>query len=328
MAHWSSDALAALRRGEAAALISILSTRGSAPRAAGTRMVVTEPACRGTIGGGALEYQAVAQARRVLAMAEGSWRVQDYPLGPLLGQCCGGHVRLQIERLGAVDSDWLAEVAQRAAAGQPFDLRHRYLSDRVARVLEPAGGEDVPADGMPHGIQHDTAHGPLPARPVAGDERVEPVAGCGPTVLLVGAGHVGRAVAGALAGLPMGLTWIDTRPDYATGGATGGADHAAEAAILAKIAAMTARHRLLVMTHDHGLDYRLVSAGLRSAAGFVGVIGSGTKKVSFLSRLAKDGLDGQARARLVCPVGLAGITGKEPGVIAVAVAAQLLLLPA
>ena len=62
-------------------------------------MVVTETGLAGTIGGGALEHQATAQARAILALAPGSWRVQDYPLGPLLGQCCGGRVRLLVERL-------------------------------------------------------------------------------------------------------------------------------------------------------------------------------------------------------------------------------------
>jgi xanthine dehydrogenase accessory factor len=67
-------------------------------------MVVTQGALAGTIGGGALEYQAVAQARAMLAHPAGTWRVQDYPLGPLLGQCCGGRVRLLVEHLD--DAAW------------------------------------------------------------------------------------------------------------------------------------------------------------------------------------------------------------------------------
>eukprot|EP01042_Synura_sphagnicola_P024356 gene24356-31172_t len=75
------------------AMISVLASEGSAPRGAGTRMLVTADACDGTIGGGQLEFRAVQQARAVLAYPPGTWRVQDYPLGPLLGQCCGGRVR-------------------------------------------------------------------------------------------------------------------------------------------------------------------------------------------------------------------------------------------
>ncbi len=307
MRHWSSDALDALGESDAVALVSILSVRGSAPRPSGTRMVVTRDRCRGTIGGGNLEFQAIAQARRILAMPQGSWRVQDYPLGPLLGQCCGGHVQVQIERLASSDASWLGEIARRTASGMAFRLRHLFEDEAITRIVEPAGGEQDQR---------------LPARPASGDEIVERMEGRGMNVLLVGAGHVGEAVARTLDALPIGLDWVDTRPDYARDGAR----HAPEAAIVTCIEEMTPASALLIMTHDHGLDYRLATAGLRTAAGYVGLIGSGTKRARFLSRLAKDGLEERDRARLVCPIGLAGIDGKEPGTIAVAVAAQLLLL--
>jgi xanthine dehydrogenase accessory factor len=78
------------------------------------------------------------------------------------------------------------------------------------------------------------------------------------------------------------------------------------------------------MTHDHALDYRLVAAALQGEARFVGLIGSATKRARFRSRLLKDGLDEAQLARIVCPIGLPGIAGKEPAVIAASVAAQLL----
>ena len=101
MTDWADTARAALVR-EPTALVTILATEGSAPRGAGARMVVTADALHGTIGGGALEYRVAEQARAILDLPPGSWRVQDYPLGPLLGQCCGGRVRLLVERLDAV----------------------------------------------------------------------------------------------------------------------------------------------------------------------------------------------------------------------------------
>ena len=89
MADWIGAARAALAEGPAA-LVTILATEGSAPRRPGARMVVTEGGLAGTIGGGRLEHLSAAQARAILGQAPGSWRVQDYPLGPMLGQCCGG----------------------------------------------------------------------------------------------------------------------------------------------------------------------------------------------------------------------------------------------
>jgi xanthine dehydrogenase accessory factor len=80
---------------------------------------------------------------------------------------------------------------------------------------------------------------------------------------------------------------------------------------------------VVILTHDHGLDYRLTAAALASPARYVGLIGSETKRARFLSRLEKDGID---HGRLTCPIGLPGLKGKEPEVIAIATLAQLLTL--
>jgi xanthine dehydrogenase accessory factor len=82
---------------------------------------------------------------------------------------------------------------------------------------------------------------------------------------------------------------------------------------------------VIILTHDHGLDYRLTCAALeRSAVAFVGLIGSGTKRARFLARLERQGISPTAMVRLVCPIGLPGVPGKEPDVIAIATLAQLL----
>src|SRR3954465_1150449 len=98
MADWTGQAREALRRGPAA-LVTILATEGSAPRRPGARMVVTETGLAGTIGGGGLGYRAAAQAPAIPAPPPGSGAGPGYPLGPLLGQCCGGRVRLRVEHL-------------------------------------------------------------------------------------------------------------------------------------------------------------------------------------------------------------------------------------
>ena len=86
--------------------------------------------------------------------------------------------------------------------------------------------------------------------------------------------------------------------------------------------------RILIMTHSHALDFAIALAAL--AAGrfaYVGVIGSQTKRARFLSQMRQAGLDEQRIARLTCPIGIHGIEGKEPAVIAASVVAQILLLP-
>jgi xanthine dehydrogenase accessory factor len=256
-------------------------------------MVVTETGLRGTIGGGKLEHLSTAQARAILALAPGSWRVQDYPLGPLLGQCCGGRVRVLVEHL-----------AEAPAQDGPFEI---LLGDQIVRKPVNGAARAAPL----------SARGPLP---VAGARFLEPVETDSLPVTLFGAGHVGRAIAARASGLPLAIAWYDSRAEAVE---TPGVVHADEEALAACAAAAPDGGAVLILTHDHGLDYRLTAAALRSRARFVGLIGSKTKRARFVSRLAKDGVDA---ARLTCPIGLPGIPGRAPEVIAIATLAQLLTL--
>lgn len=301
MRDWISHARAALAEGPTA-LVTILATEGSAPRGPGARMVVTGTGLSGTIGGGRLEYQATEQARAILSHPPGSWRVQDYPLGPLLGQCCGGRVRLLVERLAEVPDE-----------EGPFEVA---LSDAIERTPLPGEGRDEVLDS---GLRRGTieARGPLPS---VGTRFVEPDDADRLPVLMFGAGHVGKAIARKAEGLPLHLAWFDTRPEAAE---TPGVALASEDEMAACAASADPDAAVVVLTHDHGLDYRLTAAALASPARYVGLIGSHTKRARFLSRLEKDGID---HARLTCPIGTPGVLGKEPEVIAIATLAQLLTL--
>jgi hypothetical protein len=103
---WAGVARALLDTGPVA-LVTILATEGSTPLGAGARMVVVaDGLAAGSVGGGALEATTLAQARAMLSYPAGTWRVQDYPLGPLLGQCCGRRVRVLVERLDPRHCGW------------------------------------------------------------------------------------------------------------------------------------------------------------------------------------------------------------------------------
>ena len=295
MDEWSDAARQSLAARRPAALISVLAVEGSAPRGAGTRMLVTEDAVAGTIGGGALEMQAIRQGRAVLGRPVGTWRVQDYPLGPLLGQCCGGRVRLLVERLDEPAAEWIGKAGVLTTRFEANGLHRQLREDRVA-------------------VAALSARGPQPG---PGDEIIERLGRRMLTVYLFGAGHVGRAVAGAVAPLPVQLAWFDSRQDEAGPGVAFVEQHR----LADCLADATADAVVLIMTHDHALDYALTSAALRSNVCFVGVIGSATKRARFLSRLARDGVDA---GRLTCPIGIEGIAGKDPAIIAVSVAAQLM----
>ena len=319
MSNWARQSLARLAEGQPVALVTILATEGSAPRDAGTKMVVWAQGQTGTIGGGNLEHQVADQARKML-LTEVHFALQDYPLGPLLAQCCGGRVRLLIERLDKTAVDWLTEAARRLDAAQPFEVRTRFnpgaLSKTIAAVTASSpDGAPITLAGEPA-----TARG---ARPTLGDELVEPQDLPRPPVLLFGAGHVGQAVARALEPLPFRLSWHDTRPETAEiSGVTVGTP--AELAAAAMGAGPDSY--ILVMTHDHNLDYALTSSALAGGAfGYLGLIGSDTKKARFLSRLRKDGFGDGTVARVTCPIGLPHLKNKAPEVIAVSVVADLLM---
>jgi xanthine dehydrogenase accessory factor len=310
MAEWAAAARAALSEGPTA-LVTILATEGSAPRGPGTRMLVTQATQNGTIGGGALEHRAVEQGRAILDHPAGSWRVQDYPLGPLLGQCCGGRVRLLVERLG--DTEWLDTIDK----GDPVEAM--LLDNRIDRAPAPPSAPIRP----PHWAPASTGPGTIPARGTllkSGDHFIEPLDRPRRRLTMFGAGHVGRAIARVMPGLPFHLAWYDSRPEASD---QPGVVLADEDELVACAGEASEGSAVLILTHDHALDYRLTAAALRSPAAFVGLIGSRTKRARFLSRLATDGVDA---ARLTCPIGLPGIAGKEPEVIAIAAMAQLLAL--
>lgn len=228
----------------------------------------------------------------ILSHPRGTWRVQGWPLGPLLGQCCGGRVRLLIEHLD--DTDW-------------FDAPTLATLEEGRIVRRPA--DAVPAQPLP-------ARGPLPG---PGVTFPEPDDGPRLPVMLFGAGHVGEAIAMRLPGLPIDLGWFDSRPEQDRAGVV----VQDEDDLVACAGEVSADSAVLILTHDHQLDYRLTAAALQSPARFVGLIGSATKRARFLSRLAAARID---TARLTCPIGIDGLSGKEPGVIAIAVIAQLLML--
>ena len=255
-----------------AILVTVQGTQGSAPREKGAWMGVWTDGQIGTIGGGHLEWDALRQCREALAKAPASpanaleWE-QAVALGPSLGQCCGGRVRLGFEKVGAKDG---AAISQRLAS----------LSTPVA---------------------------------------------------LFGGGHVGWAIVQALAPLPFQVRWIDSRdgcfPEET--GATLQTEHSDP--VQSAVADLAPGSVVLIMSFSHAEDLDIVAACLERRRGaddlpFVGLIGSRTKWATFRRRLTDRGFTEAELTGITCPIGLPGIEGKAPAVIAASVVAQLLLL--
>lgn len=148
------------------------------------------------------------------------------------------------------------------------------------------------------------------------------------TLQLFGAGHVGRAIVKLLAGIPCRVQWIDEREsEFPAGPLPPHIERVCVEPVQAEVAAAPAGACYLVLTHSHELDLAISLAILQRADfAYFGLIGSKTKRARFERRLRDRGCAADVIGRMVCPVGVVGIDGKEPEVIAVAVVAQLLLL--
>jgi xanthine dehydrogenase accessory factor len=228
----------------------------------------------GTIGGGKLEFEAIAQARDLLAQSDNSRQPDSrlrrgrFPLGPSLGQCCGGVVELQFELVGAADVPELAR-----------------------RLLQ----------------------------------NYQPVA-------LFGGGHVGTALARILATLPFSVTWIDSRDDVFPEAVPANIACQHSEPVQGAVRDLAPQSMVLIMSFSHAEDLDIVAACLKRLREhddllYVGLIGSKTKWAKFRHRLEARGFTDAELSRVTCPIGIPGVVGKEPEVIAVAVAAQLLLQP-
>ena len=252
-----------------AVLVQVAATQGSVPREAGTWMAVFADQVIGTIGGGHLEYQAIASARAQLAGAAADQEPLRFALGPALGQCCGGVVHLRFEPVGA--SDMTALAARLGAAA----LRAR-----------------------------------LP-------------------VALFGGGHVGQALVQALAPLPFKLSWIDSRDGVFPASVPPNVVCEHSEPVQAAVPSLAPGSLVLIMSFSHAEDLDVLVACLQRHREQVdlpdiGLIGSQRKWATFRRRLEARGFTPTELAHVTCPIGVPGITGKEPEVIAVAVAAQLL----
>lgn len=246
----------------AAVLVEVTETKGSTPREAGTMMLVSATSLWGTIGGGHLEFLAIEHARKRLSGEEVA-ETLDVPLGPEIGQCCGGRTLLSF----------------------------RMIDEAVAAALM---------------------------------QRLRAERANFPEVMLFGAGHVGLALARALAPLPLAVTLIDSRPEI-DGTPPKGVTFRCVAMPEAEIARAKPGAAIVILTHDHALDFLIAKEALaRADLAYVGMIGSKTKRATFASFLEREGANRASMDRLTLPIGGSTVKDKRPAVIAAMVAAELL----
>ncbi len=296
-----------------AALVTVLDAKGSVPREAGARMIVLPSGdFHGTIGGGTLEWEALSLTRQRLSdqAGVGGFSTRRFALGPELGQCCGGQSTIAIEILTTDDRPAVDRLADREQDGRFSTIGRIGEDGLVCRDIAASVDKSIKTASLRRdGVLLE----------IFGDDRRP--------LWLFGAGHVGRALVLALAPLKFSVTWIDSRANIFPG-------HVPQTVTCRQVddpAAMVAQAPadafILVMTHSHALDQDVVQAALQADRfGYVGLIGSATKRRRFEKRMVAAGLPEGRLKDLVCPIGLDEIRSKEPAAIALGTAAQLVMM--
>lgn len=274
--------------------VVIADIKGSSPREVGAAMLVWDGGQSGTIGGGALEYQAAKTARTLVQNT-----LSHHPLGPALGQCCGGTVTLLSEIYTAETCPSITEtMIVRGTDDMPL---------KVARLI---------ADARSQGRKI----GPY----LVNGWMIEAVSAPTRPIWIWGAGHVGRALVDVLNPVPdFDLTWIDTAanrfPDSPQDGIK--TVPAQDPTALVKHAPKHAEH--FILTYSHELDLNICHNLLCHQFRYAGLIGSKTKWARFQSRLQNLGHTAASIARITCPIGQPSL-GKHPHAIAIGIASGLL----
>jgi xanthine dehydrogenase accessory factor len=345
MIDWISVLHTLQARQEASVLVLLVQVKGSTPRDAGAKMLVTQSESIGSIGGGTLEYRAIDEARRMLQNGgdqKPMCHLRTWHLGADAGQCCGGECTLVLETVPPLPALWLERlreyqdsvpcvlvtplsghdegesdgkliVAENVVEGK-WPIDQEVIAPLVRRLLT--------ASGQAAGTLQLVFRNPGDKRPAYLLERYGPDTF---RLMIFGAGHVGKAIIRVMSGLPYHITWVDARADMFPASVPPHVTKIVSRRNEQIIAEAQPGTIFLVMTHSHPLDLELCECILkRGDFAYLGLIGSRTKRERFEKRLLQKGLGKEILKRLTCPIGIPGIPDKDPGAIAVAVAAQIL----
>jgi xanthine dehydrogenase accessory factor len=278
------------------ARILILEVKGSTPRGSGTDMYVWAGGIHGTIGGGNLEFEAIKSAHKLFETRKTN--IKSYPLGPQLGQCCGGFVKIVTEYYDEKDV---------------VNLRNENLN-----VRSISGTTEAPQTVKELVKKHSTRRISLD-HTLSNGWLIEKIITEKAPIWIWGAGHVGSAILSLLAPMPnLEVFWLDTdasrfpnlefsnvhkivydTPDKFVKRAQPDAEH-------------------LILTYSHKIDLEICNEILKHDFKWAGLIGSKTKFTRFKTKLLSIGHSEEKIDQIECPIGYKKY-GKHPQHIALGV---------
>ena len=334
MRDWFEPLIKVLSRDSTAVLVTVIAVDGSVPREPGAALVVSVDGIYGTIGGGNLEHSSIKRARSMLASdvnrisAEGEQECHQLSLGPSLGQCCGGRVELLFERVSS-DTSWISELtmgheASEYSESKPEKWLCRNLDNKTAIIATPElFHSQVPVSNSQISTLKKKAslvtsgfdNSRWFCTPL--NERV-------PSVQVYGAGHVGQAVVRQLSLLSCRIAWLDHREDWLELQTDLQVNRVLTDSPEDEIAKSPFNTCHIVMTHSHNVDFDICHAILKQGDfGYLGLIGSATKRRTFTKRLKQRGHNDDLIGRMNCPIGNLQLKSSVPSVIALNLAAEL-----
>lgn len=336
----------AVRQGEKAVLVTIVSAHGSVPRGAGAQMLVrSDGTCMGTIGGGAVEYRAGLEAMN--AMREERSFLKSYDLSSSraaeLGMVCGGGVQIYFQYISpgneiflwlciqaetafqkgedcwlildfTQEDDWTAGICRQSGNGENQDRTWRIqwpFEKREQREMEVPSlskAEAVTVEGRNYFFQ-----------PLVRSGRV----------YIFGGGHVARELVPVLARVEFSCVVFDDREEFsrpeqfpqAVETITGDFQD------IFKTVSIREQDYVIIMTRGHEFDYEVQRQALETPAHYIGVMGSRAKLARQEERLRTLGFSSQDMARFSAPIGVP-ISAQTPAEIAVSIGAQLIMVRA
>ena len=331
----------ALRNGQELAVATIISDRGSTPRSSGSKMIVyPDGDISGTIGGGAVEGDVIQRALRLFETRGAE--IVSYDLNQSanidrMDLLCGGWMRVLIEHVPVTaDNIELYRLAQEESKKSRSFLWIGKITDdngrlQVAHTMQKAQDEPVGPPELKHEIQKLME----PGRHILNGsffielkehsyvvECIQPPE----TLFLFGAGHVAKEIAALSKKVGFRITVFDDRAEFANAGSFPDADEFVVCPQYAEVfdgLRVTSDDFIVIVTRGHRFDQKVLAQALQTQAGYIGMIGSRSKKEAIYKELISKGVEQSALEQVCCPVGLS-IDAETPAEIGVSVVAQLI----
>lgn len=298
-------------------IVTVVRADGSTPREVGATMLLRFDIHKkiqqsDTIGGGHLEYQAIDLAKNMLIdSSHPDIILERFNLSARLGQCCGGVMWVVFEKMSPSKLNDEFLLCQQAWENGHHIIRLMAQQKKSSWVV--TSSDESKTDGL---IQNEQVW--------EFTQKIQPFQ---MNVLIFGAGHVGEAIVRCLLPIGVKIKWVDPRDEIFPLDLVDAVECISTDIPEANIDTFPRSGAILILTHDHQLDLKLCFSALKpmdSPFAFVGMIGSKSKRAIFEKRMSMRGYTEQNLKHLVCPIGMNGISSKQPAIIAIAVVAQLL----